>query len=52
MMLMDFDVKNSIAKALPFAELTPLDQMRELNTNLNLSEMFEEHLEKAECQSK
>lgn len=44
MMLMDFDVKNSIAKALPFAELTPLDQMRELNTNLNLSEMFEEHL--------
>ena len=44
MMLMDFDVKNSIAKALPFAELTPLDQMRELKTNINLSEMFEEHL--------
>lgn len=44
MMLLDFDTTNSIAKALPFAELTPLDQMRELKTNLNLAEMFEEHL--------
>jgi hypothetical protein len=44
MMLLDFDKQTSVAKALPFAELTPLDQMRELKTNLTLSEMFEEHL--------
>ncbi len=44
MMLLDFDTTNSIAKALPFAELTPLDQMRELKTNITLAEMFEEHL--------
>ena len=44
MMLLDFDTTNGVAKALPFAELTPLDQMRELKTNINLANMFEEHL--------
>jgi len=44
MMLMDFNKESKKAKALPFAELTPLDQMRELNTNLMLSKMFEETL--------
>lgn len=44
MMLLDFNKEKRIAKALPFAELTPLDQMRELKTNINLSTMFEEHL--------
>lgn len=44
MMLMDFNKESRKAQALPFAELTPLDQMRELNTNLMLSKMFEETL--------
>ena len=44
MMLLDFDKNNRIAKALPFGELTPLDQMRDLSTNLTLSSMFEENL--------
>lgn len=44
MMLLDFDKEKREALALPFAELTPLDQMRELNTNLTLSKMFEENL--------
>ena len=44
MMLLDFDKETRQAQALPFAELTPLDQMRELNTNLTLSKMFEENL--------
>lgn len=44
MMLMDFNKESKKAQALPFAELTPLDQMRELNTNLMLSKMFEETL--------
>lgn len=44
MMLMDFNKESKKAQALPFAELTPLDQMRELNTNLKLSQMFEETL--------
>jgi hypothetical protein len=44
MMLLDFNKETRVAQALPFAELTPLDQMRELNTNLTLSKMFEENL--------
>lgn len=44
MMLMEFNKLTKQARALPFAELTPLDQMRELNTNLHLSHMFEETL--------
>jgi hypothetical protein len=44
MMLMDFNKENRVARALPFSELTPLDQMRDLNTNLTLSKMFEENL--------
>lgn len=43
-LLMEFDKNTNIAKALPFAELTPLDQMRDMNTNLNLAKMFEENL--------
>jgi hypothetical protein len=43
-MLLDFNKETRVAQALPFAELTPLDQMRELNTNLTLSKMFEENL--------
>lgn len=43
-MLLNFDLSTRTAKALPFGELTPLDQMRDFNTNLRLSEMFEEHL--------
>lgn len=43
-LLMDFDKNTNVAKALPFAELTPLDQMRDMNTNLNLAKMFEENL--------
>ncbi len=44
MMLLEFNKETREAQALPFAELTPLDQMRELNTNLTLSKMFEENL--------
>lgn len=44
MLLMDFNKNTNVAKALPFAELTPLDQMRDMNTNLNLAKMFEENL--------
>lgn len=44
MMLLDFDKETRKAKALPFAELTPLDQMRNLQTNLTLANMFEETL--------
>ncbi len=44
MMLLEFNKETRVAQALPFAELTPLDQMRELNTNLTLSKMFEENL--------
>jgi hypothetical protein len=44
MMLLDFNKTTNTAKALPFAELTPLDQMRELKTNIDLSNMFQEHL--------
>lgn len=44
MMLLDFNKETREAYALPFAELTPLDQMRELQTNLTLSKMFEESL--------
>jgi hypothetical protein len=43
-LLMEFDKNTNVAKALPFAELTPLDQMRDMNTNLNLAKMFEENL--------
>jgi hypothetical protein len=43
-LLMDFDKNTNVARALPFAELTPLDQMRDMNTNLNLAKMFEENL--------
>jgi hypothetical protein len=43
-MLLDFDKSSRIAKALPFGELTPLDQMRDFQTNINLSQMFEEQL--------
>ena len=43
-MLLDFNKETKVALALPFAELTPLDQMRELKTNLMLSQMFEENL--------
>lgn len=44
MMLMNFNKEQRVAQALPFSELTPLDQMRDLNTNLTLSKMFEENL--------
>lgn len=50
-LLMDFDNEKRLAKALPFAELTPLDQMRELKTNLRLSTMFEEHLRETRISS-
>lgn len=43
-LLLDFNKNTNVAKALPFAELSPLDQMRDMNTNLNLAKMFEENL--------
>ena len=43
MMLLILTLRTLLLKS-QAAEFTPLDQMRELKTNINLAEMFEEHL--------